>query len=141
MILQTPTTQVSEAADTVATSFGRFWTDLLGRGDVWFDLALSAAVLLVIVLLRRLLLKVLDRHVEDVRLRYRWAKGTAYGAFIVVALLIVVIWTDGNLASLGTFLGLLTAGLAIALRDLVANVAGWLFILWRRPFDVGDRVQ
>jgi small-conductance mechanosensitive channel len=40
-----------------------------------------------------------------------------------------------------TFLGLLSAGLAIALRDPIANLGGWAFILWRRPFAVGDRIQ
>jgi small-conductance mechanosensitive channel len=43
--------------------------------------------------------------------------------------------------SLATYLGLLSAGLAIALRELVANFVGWAFILWRRPFEVGDRIQ
>lgn len=42
---------------------------------------------------------------------------------------------------MATFLGLASAGLAIALRDPVINLAGWAFILWRRPFDVGDRIQ
>src|SRR5436309_2546056 len=43
--------------------------------------------------------------------------------------------------AIATFLGLFTAGLAIALKDIVANLAGWAYIVWRRPFDVGDRVQ
>ena len=42
---------------------------------------------------------------------------------------------------MGTFLGLLSAGVAIALKDLVADLAGWIFIIWRRPFDLGDRIQ
>ncbi|MCH7761424.1 mechanosensitive ion channel, partial [candidate division TA06 bacterium] len=39
------------------------------------------------------------------------------------------------------FLGLLSAGLAIALRDPLVNLAGWIFILLRRPLAVGDRIQ
>ena len=31
--------------------------------------------------------------------------------------------------------------LAIALQDPLTNLAGWLFILIRRPFRVGDRIQ
>ena len=41
----------------------------------------------------------------------------------------------------GTFLGLFTAGIAIALKDPLTNIAGWLFIIFRKPFVVGDRVQ
>lgn len=33
------------------------------------------------------------------------------------------------------------SGLAIALSDPITNVAGWIFIFWRRPFEVGDRIQ
>jgi small-conductance mechanosensitive channel len=40
-----------------------------------------------------------------------------------------------------TFLGLLSAGLAIALKDPLVNLVGWMLIIWRRPFAVGDRIQ
>lgn len=50
------------------------------------------------------------------------------------------VWFEG-IHSIATFLGLLSAGVAIALKDLLANLAGWGFIMWRRPFEVGDRVQ
>ena len=43
--------------------------------------------------------------------------------------------------SLSTYLGLLSAGLAIALKDPLVNLAGWAFIIWQRPIEVGDRIQ
>ena len=55
-------------------------------------------------------------------------------------LLIGRLWFAG-LQSLVTYLGLLSAGLAIALQDLVKSFAGWVFIVWRRPFVLGDRIQ
>jgi len=45
------------------------------------------------------------------------------------------------MASLTTFLGLASAGVAIAMHDTIANLAGWFFIISRRPFKVGDRIQ
>jgi small-conductance mechanosensitive channel len=68
------------------------------------------------------------------------AKTSAYVAFALGVLVIVPLWFEG-VKSASTFLGLLSAGLAIALRDPVVNLAGWAFILWRRPFEVGDRIQ
>jgi small-conductance mechanosensitive channel len=59
---------------------------------------------------------------------------------IIGIFLVVRVWFAG-IQSLATFLGLITAGLAIALKDLVTSLAGWIFILWRRPFIVGDRIQ
>lgn len=140
MVQVTPE-RVTQAADSVASDFGDLWAGLAGAGDVWMKLAFTVVVIGAVVLLRRLFLGVLERRAEDVRTRYRWAKISAYLGFGLVLLFGIVIWTGGELAPFGTFLGLLTAGLAIALRDLVSNLAGWLFILWRRPFDLGDRIQ
>jgi small-conductance mechanosensitive channel len=80
------------------------------------------------------------RRTEDVRVRYRWQKTTSYVVFAVAVALAVSIWA-GAIRSFGTFIGLVSAGLAIALKDLVVNLAGWGFILWRRPFQLGDRIQ
>ena len=91
-------------------------------------------------LLRRVVLGFVYRRVRDPWSRYRWRKGLTY---LVVAAGIVIVgrmWFAG-VQALATFLGLLSAGLAIALKEPVSNLAGWAFILWRRPFEVGDRVQ
>ena len=50
------------------------------------------------------------------------------------------VWIEA-IGQFGAFLGLLTAGLAIALKDPLTNIAGWIFILTRQPFKLGDRVQ
>ena len=91
-------------------------------------------------LVRRVVLGFVYRRVRDPWSRYRWRKGLTY---LVVAAGIVIIgrmWFAG-VQALATFFGLLSAGLAIALKDPVSNLAGWGFIIWRRPFEVGDRVQ
>ena len=104
------------------------------------QLVISLLVVLGLVFARRALLSLVARHVEDTTLLYRWAKGTSYTAFLIGFLILIQVWFAA-LRSVGTFLGLLSAGIAIALKDLVADIAGWLFILWRRPFDLGDRIQ
>jgi len=50
------------------------------------------------------------------------------------------IWIAGR-HGLAAYLGILSAGLAIAMQDPLKNIAGWLFIASRKPFDVGDRIQ
>ncbi len=103
-------------------------------------LLLSVATLLIVLILRRLILKVAFQKFEDVRVRYRWRKSSAYLAFLLVVLVLGRIWFEG-LEPLATYLGLLSAGIAIALKDLLVNLAGWIFIIWRKPFEVGDRIQ
>ena len=101
------------------------------------------ATLLIVVglwLAQRIILAVVYRGAQDPRTRYKWRKTITYVALLVGLLVIGHIWIE-RVGSLATFLGLATAGLAIALKDIVQNLAGWAFIVWSRPFDVGDRVQ
>ena len=100
----------------------------------------SVSIVALIWIVRWLVLRVVCRHTEDIRNRYRWRKTSAYVAFFLAALLVGQTWMAG-LQKLTTFLGLLSAGIAIALKDPISDLAGWAFILWRRPFGVGDRIQ
>ena len=103
-------------------------------------IAVSLFLVVAVYFLRRGLLAIVHRRVEDTEVRYRWAKVSSNVAFVIALLLLIQVWAQ-PLQNLGTFLGLVSAGLAIALRDLVADLAGWVFITWRKPFDVGDRIQ
>jgi small-conductance mechanosensitive channel len=103
-------------------------------------LLVSVLVIAGLWLLQRLILAVVYRRVTDPWTRYRWRKTTTY-IFIVIGILVVGReWLEGFKA-LATFLGLVSAGVAIALKDPLVNLAGWAYILWRRPFDVGDRIE
>jgi small-conductance mechanosensitive channel len=104
------------------------------------NLLISAFVLVAILIARRVVLAFVTARVESQTVRYRWSKSTAYAGFVVGLLILVQVWFTA-IQSLGTFLGLVSAGLAIALKDVVADLAGWIFILWRRPFELGDRVE
>lgn len=103
-------------------------------------LLVSAGVLAGLVIARRLFLRVVDRRLVDRTAVYRWSKVSNYAAFAVGLVVILQVWFTA-LRSIGTFLGLLSAGLAIALKDPIADLAGWIFILWRKPFELGDRIQ
>jgi small-conductance mechanosensitive channel len=104
----------------------RLFATLLVVGGVW--------------LVQRVLLALVYRGAQDPRVRYKWRKTITYLALLVGVLWVGHIWIE-RFGAVATFLGLFSAGLAIALKDIVANLAGWAFIVWSRPFDVGDRVQ
>lgn len=91
-------------------------------------------------LLRYLVVKLALRKTEDPRLRYQWSKTANYVAFIIGVLVVGRIWIEA-FQTLSTFLGLLSAGIAIALKDPLVNIAGWAYIMWLRPVKVGDRIQ
>ena len=91
-------------------------------------------------IIRILISKFFLHKIEDNRSRYRWQKTTNYFVIVLGIVLIGRTWIEG-LQSVVTYLGLLSAGLAIALKDPITNLAGWLFIIWRKPFELGDRIQ
>jgi len=100
----------------------------------------SLLVVLIFLLLRSVVLRVIRRSVTDVAQRYRWSRGFTTAIGVLIVLFLVPTWFSG-LESLATFAGILGAGLAVALHDSVANIAGFLFIAFRRPFEVGDRIE
>ncbi|WMJ79143.1 mechanosensitive ion channel [Clostridium sp. MB40-C1] len=59
---------------------------------------------------------------------------------IIYIIIIIPVWIYESKDIL-TFLGLFSAGLAFALKDLVSNFLGWIIINSRKPFDVGDRIN
>ena len=77
---------------------------------------------------------------EEMRKQYHLRKVIEYTTFFIGLLIIGNLWVS-NFQSVTTFLGLLSAGIAIALKDIFVNIAGWAFIYLRKPFDVGDRIQ
>jgi small-conductance mechanosensitive channel len=101
---------------------------------------LSIAVILILWLLRFLLLRIVWRQTEDARSRYLWKRGISITITLTAIILISSIWITA-FQKFGAFLGLFSAGLAIALRDPLTNIAGWFFITTRTPFNVGDRIQ
>ena len=100
----------------------------------------SVLIVLVLWLVRLLAVQIINHRIEDVRTRYNWRKASAYVVVILGLVLVGRLWLL-DFQSFATYLGLLTAGLAIALQGPITNLAGWIFILWRRPFEVGDRIQ
>lgn len=108
--------------------------------EILENLLLSVAVVLVLWLLSHIFLKIIFKNQLDLRRQYWWRKVTNYTVMLLGFLLLANIWFKG-FQPIATFLGLLSAGLVLALKEPVLNMAGWLLIIWKRPFRVGDRIE
>ena len=113
------------------------YVDSMGLHDRLFDSALAFAFF---VLLHWALVRIFLRIPHEKQKEFLWRKAATYCSVFVLVLLLAFVWLR-DFHSLSTFIGLLSAGLAIALKDPITNIAGWLFILVRKPFETGDRVQ
>ena len=100
----------------------------------------SLGVVAAIFLLRFFLLRWLRTQLEDPADQYRATKLTNAAATVIAIITLIFIWVDA-FNSLATYLGLVSAGLAVALTDPVRNMAAWVLIMTRKPFEVGDRIE
>jgi small-conductance mechanosensitive channel len=108
--------------------------------DVAYRMAATIGTLIVLTIARWIAARWISRKMTDPDLVFRARKASTYLATAVFVVVVTWVWLP-FFGDLGTFLGLLSAGLAIALADVFLDLAGWLFIVFRRPFKVGDRIE
>ena len=108
--------------------------------DIQTNIIISLIIFFGIIFIRFLLVKLVIHKIDDLNQRYQWRKFSLYISVFIILLFLAFNWL-GLIGSVGTFLGLMTAGIAIALKDPIVNMVAWLFILIRQPFKVGDRIQ
>lgn len=96
-------------------------------------------VLTVGFLLRAVTTRILHKRIGDIKFFYKTKKIITYVYFTLTIIILIMIWTQTK--AIGTYFGLASAGLAIALKDLFVNIAAWIFILVKKPFSVGERIE
>ncbi len=101
---------------------------------------LSLFIILLAIIFRWITVGVLSRRLADAKEKYYWIRAAKYVISTLNIILLFFIW-GSEFQSLATFIGLISAALTIALKDLFINMAGWIFILMRKPFQLGDRIQ
>ena len=109
-------------------------------GDLQLKIITSLVIIIILWVTRKGVHRVIVKWTDNIEQRYNWIKTANYIIIVLGAVLVGRVWFQG-IQSIATFLGLLSAGLAIALSDVVKSMAGWIYIIVRRPFSAGDRIQ
>jgi small-conductance mechanosensitive channel len=108
--------------------------------DTLTKIVVSVSIFIVLYLLQLATLHVIWRRTKNIKVRYQWKRTLSFIYPFLGLILVFAVWLQA-FQQFGAFLGLFTAGLAIAMKDPLTNLAGWFFIIFRHPFVVGDRVQ
>ncbi len=121
--------------------FSNWVSDFLGMSSILqHRIFLTIIVLGVLIVFRFFSIRIMHRRLRNNRDRYYYTRSVKYIFNGILFLSILFIWVS-EFKSVATFVGLISAALTIALRDVVVNIAGWAFILIRKPFGVGDRIS
>ena len=124
---------------------GRRLSELLDRTPSWIRIApwdwIAVFVLLVgAILAYQVLTRQISSHVADAEKRHRYRKRAGYIVALFVVLVLAVAFFE-EIRRLGTVLGFLGAGLAIALREYVASFLAWFYIMGQRNITLGSRIE
>lgn len=107
-------------------ALGRLATIFIGIAIIW-------AII-------RVIQKSIFSKMKDNDNRYHAKKISSFIGYFLTLLLLIVVFND-KLGGLTVALGVAGAGIAFALQEIIASVAGWLAILFGGFYKSGDRVQ
>ena len=79
-------------------------------------------------------------HIKDNESSYKAKKLSSIVGYILTILLITIVFSD-KLGGLTVALGVAGAGIAFALQQVIASVAGWIAIVIGGYYKSGDRIQ
>jgi len=119
---------------TVVGQYRQAWKQLLVRAIV--VLLIIALLLTISQLSRRFAL----RHVHDPNRRRFISMSHQFLTLFAVAV-VVVFMLASDLRSVATYFGLLSAGLLLALENVILATLGSLLLVGKRGIRIGDRVQ
>jgi small-conductance mechanosensitive channel len=103
-------------------------------------LTFLALILVAVFALGQLWRRAILRYVQDGRRRHQLLLLRQIVLWFSIAIIIAFAFAN-ELGSVATFAGLLTAGVAVALQNVILSVAGYFFLIGRFGVRVGDRVQ
>lgn len=111
-----------------------------GLGRLAVRLAILAIFIGIVLLFAEIGKRTIYRYVHEPHRRYQFLLlrkiAVAFAIIIIVAL-----GFASRLDSAVTYAGLLTAGIAVALQNVIVAVVGYFFLIGRYGIRVGDRVQ
>ncbi len=109
------------------------------ENPIVYKLLLSFLILLIYLNLVRISNKLLFKTIKDNSLYYTTRKRLYYLHLVILTVIFIFLWSESRL-DLTIYVGFISAGIAITLREIFTNIAALLIILIQKPFEVGDRI-
>lgn len=123
---------------------GRGYIAIPGYLDRFFDIVLwvVGALITVTVILRLTENRVFRFNDDEVDLEQRILFTKVYSNTLYFLAAAFVFWKMGlTIENITIFLGLITTGVAFAVRDVINSYFAWFIILTKHPFRIGDYVK
>lgn len=106
---------------------------------VW-TIAKFLIIAVVVLLLVQFLRKQLKKNIPNTSVRYKSQKVIEILGYILLAIIAITYFT-GTIKDLTLIVGLLTAGIAFTLQELILSIAGSIYIFMVKVYKPGDRIE
>lgn len=103
-------------------------------------LTMSVFLIIIVLLIERVLKRMINTQAETEGVKYNLQRISRL-VTIALILLIIASFLFQNLYAIAVSFGLISLILGFALQAPITSFIAWLFIVFRRPFRVGDRIQ
>ena len=100
----------------------------------------SIAVIIVFYVIFLLIRRLINNNINDLRKRYLYRKISFYIIFIIGFLAFSRVWIT-QMESVTMFLSFIGGGIALALHQVILSFAGWLLIIVKGYYNIGDRIE
>ncbi len=116
------------------------WDLITDNNSMEGKLATTVVIVAIAIVIGTVVGRVWSRRVDDRYRKYYARKIVHYVVAVVTLIGLGILWRPFA-GQLGLVLGLMAAGTAIGLQDLIGSLAGWFNIQSGSIFRVGDRVD
>ena len=107
---------------------------------IFNKIVLVVVGIVMIALLTRFTRQAIASRLDSTDARYRFRKSVNLLGTLVTIVLITVVFSD-SLGNLSVAFGVAGAGIAFALQEVIASIAGWVAVSFGNFYSVGDRVE
>ena len=115
-------------------------TDIFQNYPILEKILVAVVGVIIISWASRLLQRAVASRLKDAGARYNARKGISFLSYLIIILFALGVFSN-QLGNLGVALGVAGAGIAFALQEVIASVAGWIAISFGQFYSVGDRVK
>jgi small-conductance mechanosensitive channel len=130
---------------SLSNIYGQWAALVAARAQVLAHQLLLNAVIVIVILLAVLLLDRWARHLLDNpkldRRQVETLRSITRVSLRLIAFIIILAVAIGMPSNLGTMLGIVGAGLTVALKDFIVAFFGWLMLMGRNGIRLGDWVE
>lgn len=110
------------------------------QSSLFIQLSEAVTGIVLILFFFDLFSRLLSGKIQTSNSRYRFRKAIGLFSYGVIIVFLISLFSE-NLKQVSVFLGIVGAGIAFALQEVIASIAGWIAIAFGQFYRPGDRVQ